>query len=77
MAGDPADARQLESWRIAAGLSHPNLLQVWESGRVDRGVTTMAYLLTEPADEDLAGVLKERALNQVEAVKPCWAPPKR
>jgi len=64
---DIANDRQLPLWRIAAGLSHPNLVQVWETGHGERGVTSMAYLLVEPADEDLASVVQQRPLNQVEA----------
>src|SRR5437868_6871688 len=67
LADGNTDARQLQIWQIAAGLRHPNLLEVWETGRGDRGVTSMVYLLTEPADDDLAAVLRDRPLNQVEA----------
>jgi len=63
-----ADHPQLDRWQTA-GLSHPNLLQNWETGRGDRGDTSMSYLLTEPADETLASVLQERPLNQVEALE--------
>ena len=48
-------------------LSHPNLLRVWEAGYTHRGDTRLAYLFTEPADEDLGAVLRERPLNQLEA----------
>jgi serine/threonine protein kinase len=67
VSGDGDDA-QFEHWRIATGLNHPNLLQVWETGRGHRGDTEFAYLLTEPADESLAAVLRERPLNQLEAL---------
>ena len=66
VAGD-GDDRQAQIWQTVAGLSHPNLVEVWETGQGERGVTSMSYLLTEPADDDLAGVLRERPLDQVEA----------
>src|SRR4051794_31222510 len=67
LADETEDIGQVKSWQIAAGLSHPNLLQVRETGRTERGVTSMIYLLTEAADENLGRVLQERPLNQVEA----------
>jgi hypothetical protein len=67
LADSSADAGESQPWQIAAGLSHPNLVTVWETGRTERGVTAMEYLLTEPADEDLEAVLRQRPLNQVEA----------
>jgi hypothetical protein len=60
---------QLRRWQTVASLNHPNLLQAWETGRGDRGDTSMAYLLTEAADENLAAVLRERPLNQLEALQ--------
>src|SRR5437773_9240382 len=57
LADGTADVRQLQFWQTAAGLHHPNLLEVWETGRCERGATSMVYLLTEPADDDLAAVL--------------------
>jgi eukaryotic-like serine/threonine-protein kinase len=67
LADAAADGREFENWQIAAGLSHPNLLEARETGRTERGVTSMAYLLTEPADDTLAAVLRERPLDQLEA----------
>ena len=67
LAEDDAEVRKPTPWQVAGRLSHPNLQEVWETGGTERGVTSMAYLLTEPADDDLATVLRERPLNQVEA----------
>jgi hypothetical protein len=63
----PATQKYLEQWRVISGMAHPNLVQIYETGRVERGLTAMGYALMELPDEDLAGVLRERPLNQVEA----------
>ena len=66
LADNTPDVRQPAPCQIAAGLSHPNLQEVWETGWTERGVTSMAYLLVEPADDVLATVLRETLADQVE-----------
>jgi serine/threonine protein kinase len=67
LTGDTANDDRLQFWERAARLHHPNLVRAWQAGHGERGVTSMVYLLTEPADEDLEQVLQERPLDQLEA----------
>lgn len=54
---------QLSRWRSAVGLSHPRLIRLFESGKCELGNTPLLYVVMEYADENLAGVLPERALT--------------
>jgi TonB family protein len=67
----PADAAdseaQLARWKKAAQLSHPHLLQVFESGRCQMDGSPHLYLVMECADEDLSQILPQRALTPGEA----------
>jgi len=54
---------QLSRWRLAAGLSHPRLIRLFESGQCELGAAPLLYVVMEYADENLASVLPERALN--------------
>jgi TonB family protein len=67
----PADAQnaeaQLSRWALAAGLSHPHLLRIFQAGRCEVGGARMVYAVMECADEDLAQVLPVRALSAMEA----------
>ena len=67
----PADAENgefyLSRWRLAAELSHPQLIPLYEMGRIDAGGTYLAYVVMECAEENLAQVLADRALTDPEA----------
>jgi TonB family protein len=63
----PADAgdadRQLARWRVAAQLSHPHLIRIFETGRCGM---TLLYAVMEYAEEDLSQILPQRALTSPE-----------
>lgn len=54
---------QLTNWRLAAQLTHPNLLHLYRTGRCRIDGNDLLYLVMEHAEEDLADVLRERALT--------------
>lgn len=54
---------QLTNWRMAAQLTHPNLLHLYRTGRCRIDGNDLLYLVMEHAEEDLADVLHERALT--------------
>ncbi len=58
---------QLSRWRLAATLSHPNLISLFEMGSSEVGGVPLLYLVMECAEENLAQVLSDRALNPEEA----------
>jgi len=58
---------QLSRWELAANLSHPNLLRLFQSGRCRLGDTNLLYAVMEYADEDLSQILPQRALSAEEA----------
>ena len=66
----PADSDDAEirmtAWVAAANLSHPNLMQVFASGRCEIDSVPLLYVVTEYADEILAEILLERALTPQE-----------
>jgi serine/threonine protein kinase len=47
-------------------LRHPNLLEIFDSGEMAADSGTWVYLVTAKPDENLAGVLRERALDATE-----------
>ncbi|MDE3197390.1 MAG: SPOR domain-containing protein [Acidobacteriota bacterium] len=55
--------RLVARWRRAMELEHPNLLKSFDAGVSRMGEKTVAYLVTERADEALSGVLSQRALS--------------
>ncbi len=64
---DPATAElQLSRWSLAAKLSHPNLIRLFETGRCRPGGTDLLYIVMEYADEDLSQILPERPLTPAE-----------
>lgn len=65
-AGLDEDA-QLARWAGAAKLSHPNVLRLFEYGRVQIDNTRLLYVVMEYAEEDLAQVLPLRPLSASEA----------
>jgi serine/threonine protein kinase len=66
----PADASayaQLAKWRAAGELSHAHLLQLIRVGRWEFAGTNFLYVVMEYAEENLAEILPQRALEPVEA----------
>ena len=64
---DPATAElQLSSWRLAAQLSHPNLLRLFRTGRCSLDGDDLLYLVMEFAEENLSEILPQRALTPEE-----------
>ena len=64
---DPYNAdRQLSRWAIAAKLSHPDLLGLFQMGRCQIGDRRLLYLVMEYAQEDLSQVLPHRAITPAE-----------
>jgi len=60
---------RLARWREAANLSHPNLIQLFETGHFELAGVPLVYVVMELADENLSDVLAERALTTDEARK--------
>ena len=58
---------QLARWKAAAKLGHPNLLQIFDSGRCQLNGEELLFVVTENADETLAEILRERSLTPDEA----------
>ncbi|HKV25286.1 MAG TPA: TonB family protein [Candidatus Acidoferrum sp.] len=54
---------QLARWKEAAALSHPNLLKIFQMGRCRLEDHDLLYLVMEYAEEDLAEILRQRALT--------------
>jgi outer membrane biosynthesis protein TonB len=50
-------------WRVAAELSHPNLMRLLHMGRSLRETEGLVYVVTEYAEEVLAQTLRERTLE--------------
>ncbi len=57
---------QVASWKKAASLSHPTLVEILAHGETVLGDMRCAYVVMERADENLAEVLAERLLTPVE-----------
>lgn len=58
---------QLALWQSVAKLSHPHLLQIFESGRCQFDNEPYFYVVMEYADEDLSQIVPSRALSAAEA----------
>ena len=62
----PADASaypQLAKWRVAGELTHPRLLPLIRVGRCELANTNFLYVVMEYAEENLAEILPQRALE--------------
>ncbi|MGD0965168.1 MAG: protein kinase [Candidatus Acidiferrales bacterium] len=65
---DPEKAEeQLRRWGLARGLSHPNLLRLFQSGHCQLDGVRLLYVVMEYAEEDLSQLLPHRALRPSEA----------
>jgi TonB family protein len=65
---DPAmEEAQLSRWRIAAALSHPHLIRIFDSGRCRLGGHPFLFVVMEYAEQTLAQILPRRALTSDEA----------
>jgi serine/threonine-protein kinase len=58
---------QLSRLRLAATLSHPDLISLFEMGSCEISSVPLLYVVMECAEENLAQVLSDRALNPEEA----------
>lgn len=68
IAADPGPAEgKLAQWAMAATVSHPHILQVFESGRCQIGELQLLYVVMECADENLSEILPQRHLSAAEA----------
>jgi TonB family protein len=64
ISADPSSSHaQLDRWRNAASLSHPNLLQIFHSGSCEINGSPRLYVVMELAEEDLSQVLPVRPLS--------------
>jgi TonB family protein len=65
---EPGNAElQLSHWALAAELSHPNLLRIFQTGRCRLDNVELLYVVTEYAEEDLSQILPQRCLTPAEA----------
>jgi hypothetical protein len=62
----PDSEEQLERWRNAMELVHPNLLKIYATGSSVLNGIPIIYVVMEQADESLNGVLADRALTEDE-----------
>ncbi len=54
---------QLSQWHAAAGLAHPHLLRLYETGRCQLGDSQFLFAVMEYAEQNLAQLLLHRALT--------------
>jgi TonB family protein len=66
VAAKVSDDKQLSRWRAAAQRTHPHLIRIFEVGRCEFDDTTLLFLVTEYAEEDLSQILPHRPLTPVE-----------
>jgi TonB family protein len=65
---DPALAEaQLSHWRMAATLSHPHLIRLFDAGHCQLGGHPFLFVVMEYAEETLSQILPQRALTPDEA----------
>jgi TonB family protein len=62
-----SDQRVMARWRLAAQMTHPHLLPVYETGRCEIDHLALLYVVMQYAEESLAEVLAGRALAPGEA----------
>ena len=56
----------LQHWECAATLDHPGVIRIYQTGRCRLNGITLAYVVTEYAEESVAEVLRERPLTTAE-----------
>lgn len=66
-ADSDAAGEQIALWEEIKQITHPNLTAIFGSGRTTLQGNQLIYVVTEAADETLASVLEERALDTAEA----------
>src|SRR5438128_2829225 len=67
ISADPSSAElQLSRWRLAAKLSHPHLIRLFQMGRCQLGNIGLLYVVMEYAEENLAQVLPYPPLTPAE-----------
>jgi TonB family protein len=66
IAAKVSDDKQLSRWRAAARRSHPHLIQIFDVGRCEFDGTTLLFVVTEYAEEDLSQILPQRPLMSAE-----------
>ena len=54
---------QLAHWRTAAGLSHPHLIRLLDTGRCQLGELQFLFVVMEYAEQNLGQILARRALT--------------
>jgi TonB family protein len=65
---DPAIAElQLRRWGLAANLSHPHLIRLFQMGHCSLDNVELLYAVMEYAEEDLSQILPNRPLTPAEA----------
>jgi len=65
---DPAlTESQLAQWKMAAALSHPHLLRLFDAGQCQLGGHAFLFVVMEYAEQTLAQILPHRALSADEA----------
>jgi TonB family protein len=62
---DQAD-KLIATWNSTATLSHPHLMRIFHYGRAQVDGTSVAYIVTERADEVLSQIIPERPLTPEE-----------
>ncbi len=68
MSADGAEAdAQIARWKETAQLSHPHLMQIYQTGRWKIGGERLIYAVTEYAEENLSEILPHRPLTPAEA----------
>ena len=65
-APENADLR-VSQWELAAKLSHPHLIRLFQMGRCQLGNVALLYVAMEYAEENLSQILRQRALTPAEA----------
>jgi TonB family protein len=65
-ANSPGAEQRLASWQLAASLSHPHLIRIFQAGHCQIGGTKLVYVVMEYAEENLSLVVPRRALTEIE-----------
>jgi len=65
---DPQNAEsRLQRWNLAAKLSHPHLIRLFQMGRCQLANMEMLYVVMEYAGEDVSQILPQRPLTPAES----------